>query len=492
MISDVKIKFGDYELTKYMDLTSAPDFELLPSISYNYTNIANTFRSDSLSYNSELREIELEFVAFTKKFKSFRDELNEALNTYDGGKQSTQKLTFSFFEDRYWNARVEGQTSFKRDFEDINKIYVQIRFVIPDGVAHASFKRKYPAAINENGALEAVIYNNGTTAVPIDYYINHRHENGFVGAVSQYGAIQVGNEQETDKGILPSKTIIDVKASDKTLDALPSGGGTFTQNEFGTDGAWEHMQNGNRHFIKLNQANTGKLISTWHGASKRMNLLDSNGDGLSDFTVDLRVFFLNSNAQQKGLMQFLLVDGTGTKKVGFSLDKGLSGNNAKLRLHTGELEGFIDFDTGANDLVDYDHGQVMIEKTGNTLTFRFANRTVRYVVQSIEKTKFTSINLLSATLGKSDAMPRLCWERLKVIKHYTDKNADIPNRFAEGSQVFIEGKTSKVYYNGVQIPDANGSKYFKAPPGETKVEFYYSDFSTPIPEITCEIEEAWL
>lgn len=416
-----------------------------------------------------------------------RDEQRNDLALFFN-KSEPVKLIFDSEPNKYYLVLPEGDIQ----YDDSQGNTCSIVFNVFDGVAHASFKRSYPAALNENGALEAVIYNSGTTAVPIDYHITHRHENGFVGAVSQYGAIQIGNEQETDKGVLPSKTILDLKASDRTLDNLPSGGGSFTQKEFGTDGTWEHMQNGNRHFIKLNQANTGQLISTWHGASKRMNLLDSNGAGLSDFTIDLRVFFLNSNAQQKGLMQFLLVDGTGGKKVGFSLDKGLSGNKAKIRLHTGELEGFIDFDTGANDLVDYDHGQIMIEKTGSTLTFRFANRTVRYVVNSIKNTRFTSINLLSATMGKSDAMPRLCWERIKVTKHYTDKNADIPNRFAEGSQIYIDGKTSKVYYNNVQIPDANGSKYFKAPPGETRVEFYHSDFSNPIPQITCEIEEAWL
>jgi hypothetical protein len=37
-----------------------------------------------------------------------------------------------------------------------------------------------------------------------------------------------------------------------------------------------------------------------------------------------------------------------------------------------------------------------------------------------------------------------------------------------------------------------GTKYFKAPPGETKVQFYFSDFSVPAPTIEARIREAWL
>jgi len=58
----------------------------------------------------------------------------------------------------------------------------------------------------------------------------------------------------------------------------------------------------------------------------------------------------------------------------------------------------------------------------------------------------------------------------------------------------VNGPAAKMYVNG--IPSLNdetvGSKYFKAPPGETKVEFYYSNFSNPAPTITAKIREAYL
>ena len=37
-----------------------------------------------------------------------------------------------------------------------------------------------------------------------------------------------------------------------------------------------------------------------------------------------------------------------------------------------------------------------------------------------------------------------------------------------------------------------GTKYFHVPPGETKVQFYYSGFCNPAPVVTARIKEAFL
>lgn len=71
---------------------------------------------------------------------------------------------------------------------------------------------------------------------------------------------------------------------------------------------------------------------------------------------------------------------------------------------------------------------------------------------------------------------------------------DIPNRYKAGEVLTVDGPSAKMYINGIPSlnDEAVGSKYFKAPPGETKVELYYSDFSDPAPTITAKIREAYL
>ncbi|WP_438905759.1 distal tail protein Dit [Enterococcus sp. AZ150] len=408
-----------------------------------------------------------------------RSDLAEFFN-----KTKPVPLIFDSEDDRVYYVLPEGDI----EYDDSMGNTCNIIFKVFDGLAHARYSRITETSIGPDGMLKALVRNRGTASVPFNVLVKHGHENAYFGVTSSYGVIQVGDSDETDKGVLPSKVLVDVKAKDGTFQNLTTGGGTFTQN-FGTDGNWRKYDIGNRSFLAPNSFGTN--VSTWHGATKRGNLTDSNGDGLTNFTVDLRVFFLNSNAKQKGLMQFLMVNGDGTKKVGFSLDKGLAGNKAKIRLYTGEKEAHIDIDTGANNYVDYDHGQIRIDKVGNKLTFSFANRKVSYVVNSIKDTRFTSYNLLSAKMGTTEAMARLWWERLQIIKHYTDKTADIPNRFPENSELFLDGETTNVYLNGVRTYDANGSEWFELPPGDTELEFYYSDFAGT-PEITVEHREAWL
>ena len=71
---------------------------------------------------------------------------------------------------------------------------------------------------------------------------------------------------------------------------------------------------------------------------------------------------------------------------------------------------------------------------------------------------------------------------------------DIPNRYQEGDVIYIDGKSGKTYKNG--SPNAGdevrGSTYFKVPPGETKVQFFFSDFCEPLPFVTAKIREAYL
>ena len=71
---------------------------------------------------------------------------------------------------------------------------------------------------------------------------------------------------------------------------------------------------------------------------------------------------------------------------------------------------------------------------------------------------------------------------------------DIPNRYPEDSVVYVDGEAGKVYVDGIpsQQDEVKGSKYFKVPPGETKVQFYYSDFSDPPPTVEARIREAFL
>ena len=95
-----------------------------------------------------------------------------------------RQLIFSDEPHLYYNAVLSGEP--KLDEEYLASAG-SLTFLVPDGLAHSTVEKTFPASLNADGILEATIVNRGTESVPVSYEIWHRHENGYLGIVSQYG-----------------------------------------------------------------------------------------------------------------------------------------------------------------------------------------------------------------------------------------------------------------------------------------------------------------
>lgn len=85
-------------------------------------------------------------------------------------------------------------------------------------------------------------------------------------------------------------------------------------------------------------------------------------------------------------------------------------------------------------------------------------------------------------------------DALNFQKIGVEKWRDIPNRYPAGSVLRIDGNNSKFYVNGMPKPEDEivGTQYFKAPPGETNIQFGVSTWVEQKPEIKAKIREAWI
>lgn len=97
-----------------------------------------------------------------------------------------RQLIFSDEPHLYYNAVLSGEP--KLDEEYLASAG-SLTFLVPDGLAHSTVEKTFPASLNADGILEATIVNRGTESVPVSYEIWHRHENGYLGIVSQYGVM---------------------------------------------------------------------------------------------------------------------------------------------------------------------------------------------------------------------------------------------------------------------------------------------------------------
>mgnify|MGYP000758315407 CR=1 FL=1 len=78
---------------------------------------------------------------------------------------------------------------------------------------------------------------------------------------------------------------------------------------------------------------------------------------------------------------------------------------------------------------------------------------------------------------------------------------DVLNRYRDGAVIRIDGENTKVYLDGRENAGevVKGSTFFKAPPGVTKVRFFFSDFcqltdgnNQPVMDVSAKIREAYL
>lgn len=140
-----------------------------------------------------------------------------------------------------------------------------------------------------------------------------------------------------------------------------------------------------------------------------------------------------------------------------------------------------------------------IQKTGELFEFYFAGNKYQYRVSELAAKKAASITMWlgyppNNTYSLDHAIHYAGFIDLSFRTDSVTYLHDIPNRYKAGEVLTVDGPSAKMYINGIPSlnDEAVGSKYFKAPPGETKVEFYYSDFSDPAPTITAKIREAYL
>lgn len=482
----LKVYFNNQELTKYITVlkgfTAFDGAEYKPSIT-EYP----TLNGEIFNYTKRgAKKITMPFYVKYRNVEDY-DKLQSILNV-----KKPEPLIFSHIPDREFYAIPSGNLEFEEiRFNGKGKI----TWIIPDGYAISRVARPTSASISSNGELKATVSNRGTLECPINYRIKFNDDGGYLGIVSEKGIIQVGSKSANYTNADPElrKLVIADDAINDTFNANWTKGGGYPSSPFPTTSSWGRISKDGRWFMYPKGYGSG---SSYHGASMwRKFSPDSSGTvGSKDFEVEGRLFFLNSNGKEQGLQEVIISDANGNNKIGFSVNKPSDGNQAKIQLYNGETSAHIDIDTGANKYVDWKTGTFKIKKVGRDVTFSFnARANINYHVTTIDNVVFDTVTLYGAQIANRPTMARLWFEYLRVwrLKNTEDKKAPV-NVFSSGDELFIDGESGKIYHNGVLISDVNGSEWFDADIGQTDIVFYYSNYSSKPPTVTCEVKERWI
>ena len=414
------------------------------------------------------------------------DALEKILNV-----DEPKRLIFGSQPDRYYMAIPSGTLDYDQICDNGGGT---ITWIIPDGLAHAVDEKEFTATMH-NGILTADIYNGGVDDVPVSYEITNNHENGFVGIVSQYGVLQLGNIQEVDQTTEEMSEELFRYQNPTQFNAMTNGQGILTE-DFPKNGTWGYMTEDGEQWLSLSNPGTG---TTWHGASKYQVLPnDSSGSNeAQNFYCQSKIWYETGLVSQTGLAELVIGDTLGNHLASVHLVKSATNSNTANAVFKvqGKEMGRVQFTPSNQGPTTKDGGKVYIRKTGQQFDFYFGGGVYSYRVPAAEDAEAMSVTIFLGNYGSGNAqMTRLYFKYLFFQKNNVQYQVDIPNRYPAWSVIEIDGEAGKITVDGVpsQDDEVRGSVYFTVPPGHTVIEFYYSSFSNPPPSATAIIREAYL
>lgn len=458
-------------------------------ISSNLKKIGIRNGKDFDYVTQEERQIAIEYVinnGTAENLKDFRRKMAKLLTSDKMG-----KLIFSDEPNLYYNAILNGEPTLDEEYLQSSGI---ITFIVPDGIAHSTIQKTFQASLNHERVMEMTISNTGTESVSVDYEIKHNHENGFIGIVSEYGVIQLGHVNEMDmEEKEKSEYLLNYRQASQ-YEAMRSGSGIFFDPSYGKSGTFGTYNYDNKTWVSLASAGAG---SGWHGAARTIDLPpDQTGiSGSANFAMQGKVWFRPTATNQCGIIEYCIADKNGRHLASARIAKWNPVTDTALLILcvNGKEVQRIEFNSALSELFVHNRGDFYISKSGRKITFCFGG-IYSFNIADIEKMEAKTVSVFIGQRDNYPIIPKMYLNYLVFRKDKVKTWLDIPNRYPSGSIVAIDGKSRKVYMDGIQraADEVRGSKYFNVPPGETKIQFYYSDFCTPPPTITAKIQEAYL
>lgn len=488
----LSVKFNDIELGKYIEVLQG--FTPFVGADWNPSFVkAEKQNGSDFAYTSyENKQIVMPFTIEGNLEEKY-DALQKALKV-----DEPKKLVFGNVPNKCFYAIPSGTLEFSEETEFLGE--GTITWLIPDGVAYSTAEFSFDG-VQKDGYQTITIQNNGTEWADVDYEITHQHENGFIGLVSQYGVIQLGKQEEADGE--------NYEASEELFNGyglFQDDHGTSYQNpENTTQGTLEvrNVAGYNVMALKGGQATSGY----WNGGMKTLTIpVDSEGRrGAKNFYCYTQHWFETGLMGQTGAQTIAFLTGDNKVICAMSINKSDTvGNTAHVdwfapqnkKIKTLDFQPTSYEDNPFNLKMGGGHNDFL--KEGDKLRIFWYGKYYHFTIPEIKDMVCEKIQVWIGQWGSRDLGNQLVTHNyLKSIwfrKDNVEKYRDVPNRYRAGDVVSIDGESTRVYVNGMVAKgdEITGTDYFKVPPGTTEVQFCYSSFSSPPPQIKVKIREVYL
>ena len=449
----------------------------------------------------DAKYIKVDFSIWSEDRNTLKHKLAGIFNV-DGPKE----LIFSDEPDKYYLAMIIDDISMQE--MSGRRSIGSIKFIVPDGVAHSSAYKDFNSEANAKGTLDKLVFdltNNGTVeAFPI-IRVKHNAENGYIGLVNNNTAFEMGNREEADtETVKRSEVLLDFRG-DKIAQGLTQAvkNSSVTNGSENLIGTSELITTGSKKRVKLREQFSGTYNKSYSTGLSWEIPADSTGQkgSLNDYIFCKLVYQLESIAQC-GFIKVAVSDTAGQFLYGVETYKRYNGLDCGFNIFaTDNNNGYnflktLDFDSSNTNKNPFtlSRGQFEIKRNDEKIQVYYNGSYYNFVVPEIRGKKSAKIHVTIGAFHGKPIIPHLYLDELMYRKDFVQVSRDIPNRYAMGSTAVINSEDDTVYIDGIAKAGevVDGSQWLSIPPGESKLEMYFSSFIKKKPTVTVEFEERWI
>lgn len=496
----IEVTFNGVELTQY--ITVLDGFTLWGGAEFDPQYTENSIL-DGSEFNYMRKKHKTIPVPFYVKYENSLgyDYLQQVLNI-----KEPKELTFNIYPNRVFYAVPSGDL----DFDEVRlNGKGTITFIVVDGLAHSKSTRTFEFTKNEQGVLEAEIINDGSEEATVNYEIKLKKESGFVGIVSEYGAMQFGKCDESD-GYMDRKNVTVVSNQKGDFANWTDGTKNYENtNKIITTQMTADTSYGGRLGLLPNSFTTSGTSGAYqYGAVKEYTL----SNPISQWYIWARAWFETGLMGQTGAWCLTVLDESNHLIAGMAIEKDDTvGNTANVRFLMGDGSGgsrtvkTISF-TPSYWLPPNPYGTQGRDKNSNMFDLVKEKDRVQFFwyggYYPFYDSRLANVKAKKIQFFVGQYAGRNTTDR-KVTHHYlndftfqelhVDYWKDVPNRYSSGSVINIDGEKGQIKVNNqIRLDDeVLGTTYFKVPPGKTKVQLILSSFAE-ITSATATIQEVYI
>lgn len=445
-------------------------------------------------------------VKFTVQKKTARDTelakhtLATILNT-----DKPVRIDISDEPDKYYMGLVIGSVDVDNVARWLQKGEFEI--LVPDGVAHSTTYRRFDNGQEQPDKVVFNLINNGNVpAFPV-VTVKNNTENGYIGLVNISGALEVGDREEADIGLVKrSEVLLDFRGN-----KISDGFTRATKNKTITNDNSENVK-GVSELTTLWDKKHIKLRDQFDGANTKNYAtgltwdipVDSAGavGSLDDYITGKQIF-LPGAINQYGFIKITVSDTNGQFLYGVETFKRTQGQDCEFNVFGSDGKGSYYFlkcwnftglsDSKVNPFTS-SNGQFEIKRNDDRVQVYYQGSHYSFTIPEIKGRKSAKIHVMLGAYHDKPMVTHMYIDELLYRKDFVPAIGDVPNRYPIGSNVVLNSENDTVTVDGLEktLDVVDGSSFLTIPPGNSQLEVYCSSWVKTKPTVKVEFKERYL